>query len=494
MKQRIIYLLFCSLFVFTGCEKDTEFENEKSNVPNESLEEKKETAEDVNVNFAVVSDIHYFSPQLFDDTENEEFNNYLSSDRKMIKESSAILKAALKKVEENQPKFLIIPGDLTKDGELQSHNDLSKLLDEVEAKGTQVFVVPGNHDINNPHAKSFIAGQETDVESITKDQFAEIYHNFGYDEALEKDQHSLSYVAEPSEGVWLLGLDVCKYDENDENTCVTNGALREETKEWVKSVLAKAKEQNKQVFAMMHHGLVEHIFGESLLLSEYLVDNNKEVSTELTEAGLKFMFTGHMHANDIAKFNAGSGFIYDIETGSTVTYPCPMRFITYNPDESTLKIQTKHVESIEYTPAISDFQSYAHSALTDGILQLGSSLIMSEEFKAKVMSEDTELPDMVTDLLSDKEQLEALIRTIKADLVVGDLLASHYAGDEEFTSEKQDNVAFLAKQISPILKLAGVSLPMEISSLFQLVYNDYDPADNNIIIDCKTGTWSSFTE
>lgn len=48
-----------------------------------------------------------------------------------------------------------------------------------------------------------------------------------------------------------------------------------------------------------------------------------------TDAGMDYIFTGHMHANDIAAVTTEAGnTLYDIETGSVVTYPSPARSVT----------------------------------------------------------------------------------------------------------------------------------------------------------------------
>ena len=64
------------------------------------------------------------------------------------------------------------------------------------------------------------------------------------------------------------------------------------------------------------------------------------------------MFTDHMHSNDISKLTTDKGNeLYDIETGSLVTYPCPTRSIEISRDikdnklEESLKINTNLIKS-----------------------------------------------------------------------------------------------------------------------------------------------------
>src|SRR5512136_2567861 len=67
------------------------------------------------VRFAVMSDPHLYNPRL--GTTGSAFDTYLSHDPKLLKESEAILESALESIIQQRVKFLIISGDLTKDGE-----------------------------------------------------------------------------------------------------------------------------------------------------------------------------------------------------------------------------------------------------------------------------------------------------------------------------------------------------------------------------------------
>ena len=53
------------------------------------------------------------------------------------------------------------------------------------------------------------------------------------------------------------------------------------------------------------------------------------VPAPLADAGVSAVFTGHMHANDIASITTEAGnTLFDIETCATVTYPGDIRFAT----------------------------------------------------------------------------------------------------------------------------------------------------------------------
>ena len=76
----------------------------------------------------------------------------------------------------------------------------------------------------------------------------------------------------------------------------------------------------------MHHGLVEHMLYQSTLMPDYLIDDWKNNAEILADSGLKVIFTGHFHSNDITLLTTHKGNkIYDIETGSLAGYPFPYR-------------------------------------------------------------------------------------------------------------------------------------------------------------------------
>ena len=79
----------------------------------------KKAEEKSKVKFAVISDIHYYDSAL--GTTGAAFEAYLAADRKLIKESGEILNSAITSIKSEKPDFVLIPGDLTKDGEKQNH-------------------------------------------------------------------------------------------------------------------------------------------------------------------------------------------------------------------------------------------------------------------------------------------------------------------------------------------------------------------------------------
>jgi hypothetical protein len=311
-----------------------------------------------------MSDTHLHSQRL--GTSGSAFEAYLYHDPKLLKESEAILESAFGSIIQEQVQFLLISGDLTKDGELANHLLMAQHLAKLEKHGIQVFVVPGNHDINNPDAVAYLGDTTRPVPTVGPEVFRAIYHCFGYRQALDRDPHSLSYLAEPVPGLWLLAIDSCKYHDNLRlDTPVVSGRISPDTMAWVLRKLQEARAAGKQVIAMMHHGVNLHFLGEDQLFPDYLVDDYPAVSAQLAGAGLQVVFTGHYHSQDAAyPVNANLQPVLtlcDVETASLVQYPCAFRIVTL--DGKMLDIQSRRVTKIDEATAGLPFQQYAEQTL-----------------------------------------------------------------------------------------------------------------------------------
>ena len=397
---------------------------------------------------SVISDPHYYAPSL--GTEGVGFDAYLASDRKMIAESDAIFQSAIDIVKTEKPNILLISGDLTKDGEKVSHEAFAGYLSELESTGVQVYVIPGNHDINNPDAMSYTSGTATSVESVSAEDFQAIYADFGYGEAIYRDTSSLSYVAEAADNLWILGIDSCKYAQNGTSP-VTSGSMNAATKEWVLDILAEAKIKGITVIGMMHHNLSEHFTLQADLFPDYVIADDTTDGTslaqELADAGLSMMFTGHFHANDVNR-DAASG-LYEIETGSLVTWPSPVRTVTINNDH-TVDITTTSVTEINYDlGGATSFQAYATDYLMSGLNQLAVSYLMGTFH----ISQDA--ANQVAPLFSAA-------------------MAAHYKGDETM-----DQTTLLTIQA---MASSGNQMQLMLAGALQSLWTDALPADNNVQI------------
>jgi 3',5'-cyclic AMP phosphodiesterase CpdA len=314
--------------------------------------------------FAVMSDLHYYDASL--GTSGKAFEDYLNADRKLLTDSAALLDMAVGDILASKAKFVLVSGDLTKDGELADHEKVAQKLGELQAAGLKVYVVPGNHDILNPDAFSYDGDGVVSIPNATPADFERIYQDFGYSGALYRHSGSLSYVAEPVSGLWLLALDGCRYAENaKEGGPVTGGKLTQSLVDWIEQMLQKAGAEGKAVMVMSHHGIVEHWKGQGSLHPEYLFEDYTHISEMFAHYGVRVAFTGHYHAQDAATAAFGAeGSVTDVETGSLVTPPCPVRFCTI---DASQKLSIDSLSLISALHPGTDFAAKAQKLVFDSV-------------------------------------------------------------------------------------------------------------------------------
>ena len=170
----------------------------------------------------------------------------------------AVLDKSLAEIEAAKTDILLILGDMANHGERQSHIGFIEKIKPLQQKGTRIFVIPGNHDINIPDSKKYIGETPQPTENVSADEFVQLYTSFGYADALKRDTASLSYLAEIDAKTWLLSFDVNRYAEY-KTTSLSGGRVLPQTMEWALEILREAKARGIIVLGMMHHGVVEHL-------------------------------------------------------------------------------------------------------------------------------------------------------------------------------------------------------------------------------------------
>lgn len=330
--------------------------------------------------FVVLADPHYFHPSL--GTSGPAFEAYIKDDRKMLAKSDEILDSAISKISQEDADFILICGDLTKDGEKINHLRFAEKIRDLHPSAP-VYVVPGNHDVENGISCRYTGDKTERIKNVSAEKFGEIYEDFGYAAALHSDPASLSYVTEPLPGLWVLALDSCLWRENQEGEHpVTDGRFSAETLEWIEDMLIRAKKEQKAVLAFMHHGLMEHYPENEKYYGEYVVDNSETVTRLLAGYGVRMVFTGHFHAQDITvkHVDEPSGCVLDVETGSLATWPCPYRLVKIS-DQGACSIESRFIDSIESMPLA--FTDYARNFAFTGTVGLAKDALEEHRVSEK---------------------------------------------------------------------------------------------------------------
>lgn len=245
-------------------------------------------------------------------------------------EADAVMNEFLARFEASPSEILLVAGDLTDDGYLPEHQGISAKFKQFEEKtGKKIFVINGNHDIR---------GAVTD-RSINLAGFKSIYNDFGYSEALAQDEKSASYTADIGGKYRLIAIDAV-VNGTDIST-ITPGLMS-----WIETQVNKAKEDGKELVGMIHYSILEHFKNQNLAVKYIMVEDYRDISTKLADWGVKIVFTGHVHGNDISGAKSEKGnTIYDVETSSLIAYPNTYREVIFS-DES-IKIESKNIDKID---------------------------------------------------------------------------------------------------------------------------------------------------
>ncbi|WP_162551104.1 metallophosphoesterase [Paenibacillus tepidiphilus] len=362
-KQSLLALpLLAALTLTGGCKDDSASATLPVNAANLTA------ASAEPVSFWVATDTHYLDNGLQDG--GAAFEAYVSGgDGKMLPYSDELMEALVHDAEQKKPAFLILSGDLTNNGETSSHKKLVQKLVRIEQAGTSVYVIPGNHDLNNPWARSFEGDKQIVASHISAEDFDKLYADFGYNEAISRDKESLSYLVQAAPRLWLLMLDSVQYAKNEEyGFPQTDGRILPSTLAWIDKCAKLAAGSQASVITVMHHNLLNHT---SMHVSGFRLNNSQEVLKQLRKDGLNLALSGHIHMQDIRRDPGAAAAdaaapVYDIATGAFAVNPHQYGAMSFDPVTRRVTYATTAVDvegwaaaSGSTDPNLLGFKAYA---------------------------------------------------------------------------------------------------------------------------------------
>lgn len=288
-----------------------------------------------------IADTHHYSESL--GTSGEAYERRSGTDQKCLRETGAIIDAALGEIKRINPDALMIIGDISDDGEKASHLEMIEKLNAFSEK-IPVCVTLATHDwCCDGNARRYVGDRVYhDVETVTSEDLHEMYYNFGPNMAKEEYITHLgtsSYIVEFPNNVVLFSL----IDDQDGEG---NSGFMSEHLEWITDRIKREADSGKLVIGMEHHLLYPHI---SPLITDHgtCCKKHEMYIEKFAEAGMRFLFVGHSHIQRIDKYASATGKeLYEINVGSLVGYPAPV--VTLTADESTVKIETKKLDGFVY--------------------------------------------------------------------------------------------------------------------------------------------------
>ena len=307
-----------------------------------------------------------------------------------------LLDEFLKQAAKSDTDYVFLTGDLADISDRAQAKQVAKKLAVFEkTSGKKVFVINGNHDTDNTGT----GGKN----AVTYQAFKEIYARFGYNEALAVHKKSCSYTADLKNGYRLIAIDaVVRPGEG-------GGTIYPALEKWIRAQAAKAKKDGVHLVALMHHPLMNHFTMMSKLLPLFVISNSDEACRLFDECGIRFVFTGHFHQNDIAVYH-GETDVYDIETTSLSCYPNAYRTAEFS--SGKVKIRTIGIDKIDasnlpkgYTAAQrkqikNDLPGYAYSCLQANSIQTVHNYLTAEKVSGMLGISDPTMIKALDELLA----------------------------------------------------------------------------------------------
>ena len=305
----------------------------------------------------VIADPHVLASSLVE--EGAAMDKMMAEQRKMLDLSEETFTALVDTALLHKPALVLIPGDLTKDSEVASHDVVVEQLSRLQSAGINTLVIPGNHDIGGK-AFAYRGGESVPVESLSDSEWESKYAMV-YEQALAKDPNSHSYVAEPLRGVTVLGIDASHEDGE--------GYLSDETLAWVLAQADEANAKGNMILAMCHWQVLEHVDDGGMITDiSARLQAADTIRDELMAHGVHMLLTGHVHVNSISTYRDTIAVIGDsiveISTGSPITYPCPYRWLTIASDRSTVEVSTAMLSAL---PEQDDLTTYSREWMKEHI-------------------------------------------------------------------------------------------------------------------------------
>ena len=198
-----------------------------------------------------------------------------------------LVDALLRDCRQQGAELLLLTGDLCNAGRTEHHRALIEKLSRAREDGLAIYVLPGNHDLA----------------PITQTGFAELYADFGYQQAHSRDRASLSYCVLRGD-LMILMMDTAGYSigsiDLPGSHCpdFETAFLAESTLQWVEGLLQEAAERNYHVLAAGHYNLLPEV-SRNPERTGYYLKNGDRFASLMRQYKVPLYLSGHQHIRSV---------------------------------------------------------------------------------------------------------------------------------------------------------------------------------------------------
>lgn len=292
-----------------------------------------------------ITDLHYYARKL--GTEGKAYENAESKSQKVIKDSDLVIKAGFDMLcEDTSTDIIVLAGDTTKDGEIESHKEFIEMLRDLKKRGKRVYVITATHDFRGGGvSKGYDGDNEIDVPAVEdRHDLWDMYYEFGPNEAISYHRESMCYVVQLALGYRLFALnDDTNYKPEGER----GSGYSDDCMNWIMEQLKDAHDNDQFVIAMTHHPMISPSPFYSII-GKGDMQRNHEITREIfADNGLSCMLTGHTHVHDISFITTKKGNrFYDIACGAMIGCPPVMRNVIFDPKNAKVDVETIVIKDV----------------------------------------------------------------------------------------------------------------------------------------------------
>jgi 3',5'-cyclic AMP phosphodiesterase CpdA len=297
--------------------------------------------------FYLLTDSHYVSKKNW--VEGKPFTFRERSDQIALKPTPEILDTFIDKIiADKDTDTVLFTGDNVNNCDMNSHYEFKERLERLTAAGKRVYVIYATHDYsgggedNNWFESCRYTETGTEpIEAMRKGELFDFYCDYGPKQALSVHRESGSYTVQLCDGVRLIAI----VDNGDGGGYC---GLFEDGVEWLKAEIEKAKQNGDFVLLATHHPVLPPWEVYRHVADNEMYGGYRELWRIMCENGIRVIFTGHTHIQNIRKYTDERGrWFVDISTIALANAAGKMRKVTVDGESGEFDVTSIGIEKLK---------------------------------------------------------------------------------------------------------------------------------------------------
>ena len=296
--------------------------------------------------FYLLTDSHYVSKKNW--VEGKPITFRERSDQIALKATHEILDTFIDKIiADSETDTVLFTGDNVNNCDMNSHYEFRERLERLVNAGKKVYVIYATHDYSGSgEDNNWFSGcryTETGtepVESMKKGGLYEFYCDYGPKQALSVHRESGSYSVKLGDRVRLIAI----VDNGDGGGYC---GLFEGGVEWLKNEIKAAENDGDYVLLATHHPVLPPWEIYRHAADHEMYGGYRELWKIMCENGVRVIFTGHTHIQNIRKYTDDNGnWFVDVSTVALANSAGKMRKVTVDAESGECNVTSIGIDKL----------------------------------------------------------------------------------------------------------------------------------------------------